>query len=803
MAVFSHRGLPLFLLSTFSYLRKAGRLVVVCTLAAHGAAPMLAQSAATSIQVGRNPAAIAVNPATHHVYVANFGSNSVTVIDESSRNATAVQVGSGPRAIAVNSATNKVYVANGNGDTVTLIDGTTYDTETIRVGSRPTSIVVNELTNKVYVASADSEDLTVIDGASNRTASVKMTSDAGALALNSATSKIYTAGPTGGSMTVVEGATNHVAGVTVEFGSAAIAVDEAASKIYVANRYTNRVTVVDAVTDRIVRQITVGIAPLALAVNSANHNLYVANSGSNSLTVVDGAFGTTSTINVGSAPLAIGVDKLRNKVYVANGRSSDVTVISVRTGGVTIANVETGLNPVAIAVSPATGRAYVANYASNDVSVIEDNLGTQVAAVSSITAMDFAPALPARAATPFCPSSTTVCGFRKINMFVQGWVEYNTSTCAQIDVGTTTITKHASGDKIGKITIGTGQGKLNNGDCSTTTFTFSEAHYEWTADSSVKALTDPFTLDWKTKDKKFNVVNNWTAELAPRISGADKLWWWGKEGFTPSQTNYPTQTTLTATPSGYGPYTWSVATGQSDVKFVTTSTAETTQAESTAMSPGTDKGGKTGNIHITVTATVPKEGGGTLTSGPSNPRLLTALQPYQGIPQTIPPDTPGPSTGCDLVPKWYTSILPYKVLDQFGTALNKDLPVREHFLSQIAVQYPKSNWHRGSEGGGSGAGNNGIIKDTVTGQSKYQAPFCQAASVPVPECPGKDCTSQSLGTSTVKVHCWNGEVWVGSTNVEGIKLMTLTWERYQDHARHCQIESPPGSGNIRNACTCP
>ncbi len=42
-------------------------------------------------------------------------------------------VGSGPAALAVNPMTNKIYVANSNGSTVTVIDGATNNTSTITV----------------------------------------------------------------------------------------------------------------------------------------------------------------------------------------------------------------------------------------------------------------------------------------------------------------------------------------------------------------------------------------------------------------------------------------------------------------------------------------------------------------------------------------------------------------------------------------------------------------------------------------------------------------------------------------------
>ena len=69
---------------------------------------------------------LAVNSATHTVYVANTHSGTVTIID-GTRNSVAatVKAGIGPYAIAVDAAANKAYVANLAGENVTVIDGNT------------------------------------------------------------------------------------------------------------------------------------------------------------------------------------------------------------------------------------------------------------------------------------------------------------------------------------------------------------------------------------------------------------------------------------------------------------------------------------------------------------------------------------------------------------------------------------------------------------------------------------------------------------------------------------------------------
>ena len=80
---------------------------------------------------------MAVNPVTNKIYVANYGSANVTVIDGATNTTTTVAAGTTPCAVAVNPVTNKIYVANHGSDNVTVIDGATNGTATVAAGSIP------------------------------------------------------------------------------------------------------------------------------------------------------------------------------------------------------------------------------------------------------------------------------------------------------------------------------------------------------------------------------------------------------------------------------------------------------------------------------------------------------------------------------------------------------------------------------------------------------------------------------------------------------------------------------------------
>ena len=365
-----------------------------------------AQVITKTIPVGMNPQAIIVNAITNKIYVAAENGNlisvfnpngQVVVIDGTTDTVkTTIPGGKNPFAIALNPVTNRIYVANnsnGSNSTVSVINGSSDSViATIDVGNSPNALAVNPVTNKVYVI--DDSGLDVIDGLSDtlRTTTPLASSGLSAIAVNPVTNFIYvTETSSGGAVIAVNGATDTVSG-TVPVGNSpkALAVNSLTNRIYVTDSATvGHVVVIDGSTNTRVNSIFTGVNPDAVAVNPVTNRVYVANNGipgspllGGNVAVVDGATRTTNTIQAGSNPNAVAVNQLTNKVYVPNTGDNTVTVIDAANGGTT-STVSTGTGPTAVAVNPATNKIYVPNSGSADVTVIDGlngNATTQVSA---------------------------------------------------------------------------------------------------------------------------------------------------------------------------------------------------------------------------------------------------------------------------------------------------------------------------------------------------------------------------------------------------------------------------------------
>jgi DNA-binding beta-propeller fold protein YncE len=378
------------------------------------------QAVTATISVGTAPEAVAVNTVTNKIYVANYLSANVTIVDGTTNSTTTVPATLHPRAVAVNGATNKIYVANvgfggpfGNGDrgSVTVIDGATNLTTTVidPNANGPIAVAVNPVTNKMFVTNFWSGNVAVIDGATNATTTVTDPNAHGlfavAVAVNPATNKIYVGNnsqgsisPSPGNVTVIDGATNSTITVTDPnaISPVAVAVNPMTNKTYVANEGDypgsnhGNVTVIDGTTNSVTTLTdSNALAPVGVAVNQTGNKIYVADAndsavtGNGGVTVIDGATNSLSFVSAGPNSHilhAVALDSVTNTIFVTSEgcfqedpcrNPGSVTVINGSTNAVTTIINPSAHNPEGVAVNEMNNKIYVANTGSSNVSVID------------------------------------------------------------------------------------------------------------------------------------------------------------------------------------------------------------------------------------------------------------------------------------------------------------------------------------------------------------------------------------------------------------------------------------------------
>jgi YVTN family beta-propeller protein len=297
------------------------------------------------------PNDVAVNAATHRVYVSGRNNDRLTMFDGVSLAVLdSVAVGRQPWGVAVNSTTNKVYVADFSSDTIHVVNATTLAVlRVIPVGPQPTFVRINESTNRVFVVTYGNNSVVVLDGATDTLLDIKSS---------------------GG------------------FGAWGLAVDPRLNRLYVSNRDSGSVTTLDGTIDfQVISSQTIapcgglGSSPYGLGFNPANAKLYIACSPSgsvNSAAVYRTSSGGLSrlaflTIGDGGADGGggVAVNTATGSAFFTNSRDNTVSVIGGSSDHV-ISTIPVGTNPFGDGVDPGTGRVFVANRNSGDVSVFSD-----------------------------------------------------------------------------------------------------------------------------------------------------------------------------------------------------------------------------------------------------------------------------------------------------------------------------------------------------------------------------------------------------------------------------------------------
>ena len=145
-----------------------------------------------TVQVGRGPDGVAVDQATHTVYVVNDGptnnGHTVSVINAATCNgprhsgcgqtAAIIQIGHGPFWIAVDQATHTAYTANNTDSTVSVINTATCNarrhsgcgqrTRHVPVGFRPWALTIDQALHTVFVINNQDDTMSAINSADLR-----------------------------------------------------------------------------------------------------------------------------------------------------------------------------------------------------------------------------------------------------------------------------------------------------------------------------------------------------------------------------------------------------------------------------------------------------------------------------------------------------------------------------------------------------------------------------------------------------------------------------------------------------------
>jgi YVTN family beta-propeller protein len=316
-----------------------------------------------------HPRALGFNPTTHHLYAVDQDGDRVLVLDTTGTSSS-IAVGKQPNAIAIDAAANRIYVVNAGSGNVSVIDGATDRViATVPTDARPYAIGIDTALHRAYVTNTFSNKVTVIDGVTNHAQQMPVGSK-DFVETDAHRRRAFFISYEDPALTMLD-AIGAIHREDLDLSHPwGLAIDQRRGIVYVTEIGKDTLIAYHE-DDGKVDKLPTGSMPDAVVIDEAANKIYVANYAADSVTVINGAtMKPVATVAVGKNPQALAVDDKRHLVLVANTHSNNLTVIdSVRNRA--IATIPGGRNPYAVAVDPDSGDAYVANYGSHPVTKLD------------------------------------------------------------------------------------------------------------------------------------------------------------------------------------------------------------------------------------------------------------------------------------------------------------------------------------------------------------------------------------------------------------------------------------------------
>lgn len=276
-----------------------------------------------------------------------------------------ISLGTYPQGIAFSPSGAFAYAANYGGNTISVINTATNTVvDTVPVGIEPEYVAFNPSGTLAYVTNQGSGTVSVLSTATN---SVIFTLTAGTylngVAFNPSGTLAYVTNYDGaGAVNVIDTSTNSII-ATIPVGSSpdGIALNPSGTLAYVTNNSGNTITVINTATNTVVNTILVGTRPLGVAFNPSGTLAYVTNQASGTVSVINTVENLTlTTINVGLNPISIALNPSGTLAYVSDYSASNVVVIDTATNTI-IQTIPLGTTPYDIAINPKGNTIYVTN----------------------------------------------------------------------------------------------------------------------------------------------------------------------------------------------------------------------------------------------------------------------------------------------------------------------------------------------------------------------------------------------------------------------------------------------------------
>jgi len=292
------------------------------------------------VLVGQNPVAVVAHPTRNEVYVVNSGiaggRGSLSVLNAENNSVVAtIPLHDQPISIDLDAPHDLAYVANSGSNTISVIDlKARHETAQIGTGEQPAAVRVTPDGNTVVVANHGGNSVSVVDVASRRVRAIfEGCPGAADTVILPDSSKAFVACSGGHQVMAVGLAHAHQpdrleAMMDVGRGPVHLALKPDGGEVFVSNSLSNTISEVYTSTNEVGGTYLMGDDPSRGIVSNDNLLVYVANLRAQDVTIYAIEDGKRSgSIHVGDGPSAMAFSAEGHLLFVADSRSGDVAVV--------------------------------------------------------------------------------------------------------------------------------------------------------------------------------------------------------------------------------------------------------------------------------------------------------------------------------------------------------------------------------------------------------------------------------------------------------------------------------------------
>lgn len=284
--------------------------------------------------VGDFPRDIDIDPILNNLYVPNYESGTVSVIDSKNmilKKTIFINEQSNPTKIVVDSKRHLVFVSDKISGDITVIDGINWQIiASIDIGDSLWDLDINDKNGKLYVSDLIKNEIIIVDTETLEIIkSIPVSQSPWSVVINQKTNMVYVASGTSEIIHVIDGNTDSLINeINPGMKPWGLSINEKSNVLYATSWDSNSIVVIDLQNNQIIYEIPISSGAWQMSTNQNNGVTFVSNEHTNELYLLDENSRQFQTITVYDSPQAMIASPISNTVYVTNPLNNSVSSVT-------------------------------------------------------------------------------------------------------------------------------------------------------------------------------------------------------------------------------------------------------------------------------------------------------------------------------------------------------------------------------------------------------------------------------------------------------------------------------------------